>query len=219
MYKALYSLLTASLLVTALSAADVNATAPTQVSIKTGWYLGLGLGATKFMDDDIGESFDNRPLGVSLDQDTSNGFKLYAGYKFNTIVGVEASYVNYGKFTYKNSLGDTTTTLNPESLNLAANLGYDFLNDQLRPYALAGLGYVDFAQGGYDKIYSTESSFGMVFGVGVEYTPKNFHGIGFRASIDRTMPVTVQTYNDPTKDDEAFIQPLCLYSIGINYKF
>jgi len=219
MQKILLSLVTASLFVTILSAADNNATKPTQDAINTGWYLGLGLGATRFMDDDIGDSFDSRPGGVNLDQDTDTGFKLYAGYKFNTIVGVEASYVNYGKFTYTDNSGLTTTTLNPESLNVAANLGYDFLNDQLRPYALVGLGYVDFAQGGYDKVYSTESSFGMVFGMGVEYTPKNFHGIGFRASIDRTMPVTVQSYDNPTKDDKAFVQPLCLYSIGVNYKF
>jgi len=223
MKKALLALLSSTMLVSTLSAADINTTTPAKTdAINTGWYMGLGLGAAGYSDSDMGKDFDN--YEVQVDQKSNLGVKIYAGYKFNSIVGVEASYTNYGTFKYK-AAGSTTdsvdTEVSPSSLNVVANLGYDFLDDQLRPFALVGLGYVNFGQSSNPshEVYSTDNGAALVIGTGVEYTPSIFNGIGFRFTIEQDTAYVVQSYDDPTKDDKAYANRLALISLGVNYKF
>jgi len=228
MKKVLLSLLASTTLVGTLSAADVNATAPettaeTPVSksdIHTGWYAGLGFGATAYSDGDMGKDFENQKFVV--DQSTSAGFKLYGGYKFNSIVAVEGSFVQYGTFDFKDEKGtDTITTeIKPRSLNVAANLGYDFLNDQLRPFALVGLGVMNFNQSGNLDVYSKDYGAALIMGVGVEYTPTLFKGIGFRATLENDVAYSILSFSkDPTKEDKAYPNTAALFSLGVNYKF
>jgi len=219
MKKILAAIVSTTALTTALLANDVNATtAAPEANVHTGWYIGLGAGASLYSDGDMGKEFDN--FSVEVDDGSATGFKIYGGYKINTIVGVEASYVQYGTFTFKSAdaaTNNVSTKIKPKSLNVAANLGYDFLNDQLRPYALVGLGYVNFGQTGAPEVYSTDNGAAFVWGMGVEYTPKMFKGIGFRLSLDNTCPVIIQSYN--AKDDKAFVHSLRLLSLGVQYKF
>ena len=226
MKKALLALLSTSLFISTLSAADINATntaAPVKAdAIDTGWYIGLGLGAAGYSDGDMGKDFDN--YEVQVDQKSNFGVKLYAGYKFNSIVAVEASYINYGSFSYKaagSTTADVNTKVSPATLNVMANLGYDFLNDQLRPFALVGLGYVNFGQSSNPshEVYSTDNGAALVIGTGLEYTPSIFHGIGFRFTIEQDTAFVVQSYDDPTKDDKTYANRLALISLGVNYKF
>jgi len=223
MKKALLALISSTILVATLSAADVNATTPEKAdAINTGWYIGLGLGAAGYSDGDMGKDFDN--YEVQIDQKSNLGVKLYAGYKFNSIVAVEASYINYGTFSYKAAgsyTGTVDTEVSPSSLNVMANLGYDFLDDQLRPFALVGLGYVNFGQSSNPtpEVYSTDNGAAFVIGTGLEYTPKNFQGIGFRFTMEQDVAYVVQSYDDPTKDDKAYANRLALISLGVNYKF
>ena len=220
MKKSLLLLTTASLLVSNLLANDINATTPTQMTTNTGWYIGLGLGASAYSDGDMGKDFTTDKFVV--DNGTDTGLKLYGGYKFNSIVGVEASYIQYGSFDFKSESGaDTITTeIQPRSLNVVANLGYDFLDDQLRPFALAGLGIVNFNQSGNLDVFSKDNGGAIVIGVGVEYTPTLFQGIGFRATLENTTAWTILDFsNDPTKDDKAYANRLGLFSLGVNYKF
>ena len=228
MKKIIAPLLVLSSLVTANQ--DSNETAPStqsQVSTETvkvknahtnGFYVGLGYGTTGFSDGDFGKEFDS--FKVEPDNDTDSGFKFYGGYKFNKIVGVEGSYVNYGTMDFKYTEGGsgTATEIKPYSLNVAANLGYDFLNNQLRPYALVGMGYVNYNQSG-QTLYSSESSFAGVFGLGLEYTPTMFQGVGFRLSYDSTIPAVVMTYADSSKDDKVFLQSFNMISLNVQYRF
>ena len=223
MKKMLFALLSSTLLVGTLSAADVNTTAPENAdAINTGWYMGLGLGAAGYSDSDMGKNFDN--YEIQVDQKSNLGVKIYAGYKFNSIVAVEASYINYGTYSYK-AAGTTTDAVNtkvsPSSLNVMANLGYDFLDDQLRPFALVGLGYVNFGQSSNPshEVYSTDNGVALVIGTGLEYTPSIFPGIGFRFTIEQDTTYVIQSYDDSTKDDKAYANRLALISLGINYKF
>lgn len=222
---ALITITTVALLTANLSADNLKTTTVSQeaapiAKVHTGWYIGLGVGTSSYSDGDMGKEFDN--FSVEVDEGSDTGFKFYGGYKFNTIVGVEASYVQYGTFNYKSAdaaTSNVSTQVKPKSLNVAANLGYDFLNDQLRPYALVGLGYVNFGQTGAPEVYSTDNGAAFVWGMGVEYTPTMFNGIGFRLSLDNTCPVIIQSYDDPTKDDKAFVNSLRLLSLGVQYKF
>ena len=221
MTKALLALLSSTLVVGTLSAANLNATTPAKTTaIHTGWYMGLGLGAAGYSDGDMGKDFEN--YQVQIDQKSNLGVKLYGGYKFNSIVGVEASYINYGTFSYKAAgsyTGIVNTEVKPQSLNVAANLGYDFLDDQLRPFALIGLGIVNFGQSGAPEVYSKDNGAALVYGIGVEYTPTLFKGIGFRATMESDTAYVIQSYDDPTKDDKAYAHTLALISLGVNYKF
>ena len=192
---------------------------PAENSHADGFYVGLGYGMTSFTDGDFGKEFDN--FKVAPDNDTDSGFKLYGGYKFNEIVGVEGSYVNYGTmdFKYTENGSGTATEIKPWSLNVAANLGYDFFDDQLRPFALAGLGYVAYGQSGQQDLYSTDSSLAGVFGLGVEYTPTLFQGVGFRLAYDSSITAVTMTYSDSNKDDKAFIQSFSMISLSAQYRF
>lgn len=223
MKKILLSLLVSTAALTTLSAEDLLATTPSAqntAAIHTGWYMGLGLGATAYSDDDMGKDFQTQKFVV--DQKTSGGFKLYGGYKFNTIVGVEGSFVKYGTFNFKNESGPDTisTEIKPLSLNVAANLGYDFLDDQLRPFALVGLGVMNFKQSGNLEVYSKDYGAALIMGLGVEYTPKMFKGIGFRATLENDVAYTILSFSkDPTKEDQAYANSASLLSLGVNYKF
>ena len=229
MKKNLLLLLSSALLASNLSAAETATTTPSEVkvttsaktnAINTGWYIGLGLGASAYSDGDMGKDFATEKFVV--DDNTATGVKLYAGYKFNSIVAVEATFIQYGTYSFKNEKGsDTITTeIKPRTLNVVANLGYDFLNDQLRPFALVGLGVVNFNQSGNLDVYSKDNGAALVVGVGLEYTPTIFHGIGFRATLENTTTYTILDFSDdPSKDDKAYANPLGLFTLGVNYKF
>ena len=190
-----------------------------QNSHANGYYVGLGYGMTGFSDGDFGKEFEH--FKVAPDNDTDSGFKLYGGYKFNKIVGVEGSYVNYGKMDFKYTEGGTgtATEIKPYSVNVAANLGYDFLDDQLRPFALAGLGYVGYGQSGIQKLYTTDGSFATIIGMGVEYTPNFFQGVGFRLAYETDITAVTVTYSDTTKEDKAFLQSVSMISFSAQYRF
>lgn len=210
-------LIASGMIVSSLSAADVNAS---KTDVKTGWYMGVGIGAAGYSDGDMGKEFEY--FKVEVDNATATGVKLYGGHKFNSIVGVEASYINYGTHSYKQAdsyKGTVNTEVSPQSLNVAANLGYDFLDDQLRPFGLAGLGIVNFGQSGSPEVYSKDYGAALVLGAGVEYTPKKFHNVGFRLTLESDIAYVVQSYSSSNKDDKAFAHTLSLMSLGVNYKF
>ena len=209
--------LAAMLLLSSSAFAEDTNTLKAENSHANGYYMGLGYGTTSFSDGDFGKEFEN--FKVAPDQDSDSGFKLYGGYKFNKIVAVEGSYINYGtmNFKYTEDGTGTATQMKPYSLNVAANLGYDFLNNQLRPFALAGVGYVNYAQSGVQKVYTTDGSFATTVGLGVEYTPTLFQGVGFRLAYDAD--IAAVSVNYPTKDDKTFWQTLHMISLSAQYRF
>ena len=227
--KVTFSLVAMLALASTAFAADTNATEPPAEVSKTsaekvnshanGYYVGLGFGGTGFTDGDFGKEFDN--FKVEPDKDTSFGARVYGGYKFNKIVAVEGSFTYYGNFNYKYTEGGSgkAAELNPWGLNVAANLGYDFLDDQLRPYGLIGLGYMSYSQSGKQKLYTTDGSLATVYGFGVEYTPTVLQGVGFRLQFDSTVSAVGVTYSDPKKDDKYFMQSFNMLSLNAQYRF
>ncbi len=161
-----------------------------------GVYVGLAYGNTAFAEDSAG----------TLKDDTGTGYKVYAGYQFNKNVGVEATYTDYGTFSYTNTKISTTST------SVAANLGYTFLNGQLRPFALAGLSYLNFEQTG-TLIYLDDNTVAYNYGIGIEYSPKVLNGIGFRAAWDADIYVIDAVYGDD------YAEAYGMFSIAAQYKF
>jgi len=162
----------------------------------SGAYFGAAYGVTGYANDD---------KSGKIKDDSDSGYKIYGGYQFNKIVGVEATYVDYGTFTYNN--GDK---VDANSFNVAANLGYTFLQGQLRPYGIVGLGAVSLDS----PRFSDDSAVSFSYGVGIEYSPKMFKGVGFRAMWN----VDAFVVDDLIGGDDH-LEALAMFSAAVQYKF
>jgi len=160
MKKVIFSLAAAAMLGTAGFAAQAK---------NEGFYLGAGYGSASYKDNVL---FDG----------SSSGFKLYGGYQFNQIIGIEMAFDSYGEYT------NATYKESPTSFNIDANLGYAFLNGQLRPFVLLGISALSFTRDGYDHDgYGNEiskGSGGYNYGIGVTFKPVSLNGVGFRAGYE-----------------------------------
>ena len=165
----------------------------------SGAYIGLAYGAT---------AFSNGDGTTSISDDTDSGYKVYGGYQFNKIVGVEATYTDYGTFKYHSG-----KTLEASSIAVAANLGYTFLDGQLRPFGLIGVSSLSLDQN-HGAVYDDDKVFAVTYGVGVEYSPKMFQGVGFRAmwNVD-AYSVQEYTFSD------SHVEAMGMFSAAVQYKF
>ena len=166
----------------------------------SGTYIGLAYGNTTFADG----SYQG-----TLKDDKDNGYKIYGGYQFNKIVGVEATYTDYGDYSYTY----TNSNLSPTAISLGANLGYTFLQGQLRPFALVGLSYLDLGQSGND-IFDKDNTYAYNYGVGIEYSPKILNGVGFRAMWNTDIYIV-----DSRTTSDNYAQGFGMFSAAIQYKF
>ena len=163
-----------------------------------GGYVGLAYGSTTYSVED----------NLNLEKDENSGYKLYLGYQFNRIIGIEGSYANYGKFVYANAQNIKTT-----GVGIAANIGYNFLEDQLRPFALLGLDFLRFNQGG-TSWFKDNSVTAFKYGLGLEYSPKTFAGVGFRV-LWETSVFNVKHIGKDDNEPYGF----SMFSISVQYKF
>lgn len=171
----------------------------------SGAYVGFAYGTTAFADGDADEY-----VGADLKDNKDSGYKIYGGYQFNKIVGVEATYTDYGDYSYPN------TDLSPTAMSVGANLGYNFLDGQLRPYALVGLSYLNLDQSKTD-IYDKDSTVAYTYGIGIEYSPKVLNGLGFRAMWNTDIYIVDAT--DANTDDDYYAQGFGMFSVAVQYKF
>ncbi len=175
----------------------------------SGAYVGLGFGRTAYVDSGFVKDGLSEPEEVAK---TDSGFKLYGGYQFNKIIGVETSYTDYGRF----EAGDYAHT--SKSMSLAANLGYSFLDGQLRPYGLLGFEYLinDFP---HEKDPSLEEdSVGFHLGIGLDYTPKGLGGLGFRMAYEGTS-YSYEVDSNASANDEQYGQGFGILYLGVQYRF
>ncbi len=210
------------LLAGALCAADVNA----EPLNADGFYLGVGVGATfngvllskgYYQDDTTTYKTDNL-------SDTSGGYIVYGGYQFNKIIAVEAAYTDYGSFSDTAQIvslpGVATFTSDPNSLSLYANAGYTFANG-LRPFGQLGLGYLMVKGSSSMDAIGVDDSVSIHFGLGLEYAPANFSGLGLRVAYVEDVSMDF-SYNadDNGNDTSTLMMNLngMLYA-GVQYKF
>ena len=210
----------ASLLLAAKSAST-----PVQENTGEGFYLGAGFGASlynmtlaksEYKLDDGTYTFDTADLN-----ENDTGYLFYAGYQINKIIGVEASYTNYGTFS-KDKFAKTYSQT-PKSIAAYANAGYTFLNGQLRPFGLLGLGYLQKNQSkDYKDILDIKDDIVTVhYGMGVEYYPTVLKGLGFRASYtgDSHAQGNYDASDNNTTQSTSLWQNYGLFYIGAQYKF
>ena len=143
----------------------------------SGLYAGLGYGIT---------SLDLEANGIKDFDGGSNGLKIYGGYQFNKVVGIELAYNDFGKFDGKYG---TNYSESPTNISLSANLGYAFLDGQLRPFTTLGLGQMNLTRNGYENRRSETYSLDKTLisfnaGLGLTYKPTTLEGIGFRFAVE-----------------------------------
>ena len=211
MKKILISVLAASALSTALFAGPNS----------SGAYVGLGYGTTAYNDSD----YLNEALKLDNLDNGDSGYKVYGGYQFNNVVGIEAAYTDYGKFTANNDFAMAST-----AFSVAANLGYSFLDGQLRPFGTVGLSYIssDYSNYPTSTYNSSTHTYTIItppannhgafhYGLGIQYEPDALIGFGFRLAYEADVyAISVQKTDS---DDKTYSQGLGIVYLGVQYKF
>jgi len=175
-----------------------------------GLYVGMGVGSTAYIDN--GFAKDN-VSGVSEEvTSTEVGAKLFAGYQFNQIFGVETAYVYYGTFKVNDQY-----TYKAQALSVVGNIGYSFIKIGVRPYVLMGMGYIfsDFTD--QDRVDVPKANPTIHLGIGLDYVPGTLGGIGFRIAYESNS--FVYDFNQDTPQEEQYAQAFGLLYLGVGYKF
>ena len=189
-----------------------------------GFYLGGGLGPSGYTVSyfESKYNFNDNTYGLinteRLD-DNDVGYTFYAGYQINKIIGVEASYTDYGRFEVS---GIDRYYQEPTAVAVYANAGYTFLNGQLRPFGMLGLGYLQQNQSDRYITGLKEDFATFHMGIGFDYYPTLFRGLGFRAAFTGDLYVdSVYTLNEDTNvsTSQSLWEDYSLFYMGIQYKF
>lgn len=196
------------LLLSASSFVMANESTPAQTPKISGFYIGAGLGTFGYSEEDSW-GYSNNTIEAKADGNTT---KVYLGYQFNKIVGIEGTYTNYGKVKAKVD----GYSMEPTSISLAANLGYTFDNG-IRPFGLIGMSNLDLNQ---NKEYlSDDNGAAFKFGFGVEYTPASLKGVQLRAAYEMDMYAVdyIDVQNGFTTDTNLYALDSLYF--GASYKF
>ena len=173
----------------------------------SGFYVGAGFGSFGYSEED---SWGYNTNSISAEAD-GNTTKVYLGYQFNKIVGIEGTYTDYG--TAKAKVG--SYSMKPTSISLAANLGYTFENG-LRPFGLVGMSSLDLNQN--EELLTDDNGAAFKFGFGVEYTPKALGGVQIRAAYEMDM-YAVEYESTNGYYSETNLYALDSLYLGASYKF
>ena len=184
---------------------------------RSGLYVGLGYGKANYADDGLSEQLSH---GSEV-EDSNNGPKAYIGYQFNNVIGIELGYADYGKYEAKTSGNDYSYAA--KSYSLSANLGYSFMDSQLRPFVNLGAAYLSTK---HENLYRTfedttnDTGLGFHYGLGIQYEPNALKGVGFRVAYEidsyATAIKTVGTHSD---FDKTYTQANSLLYAAVQYKF
>ncbi len=183
----------------------------------SGLYLGAGGGFSSYralfvtgdyyVDDEFSGSTQTRGYN-----EWDGGYRIYAGYLFNRVFGIEGAYTDYG------TLASSNYSQKPFSASLCANAGYSFMEGQLRPFGLLGLAYVKTNQ---SRNLLDEELPALHLGGGVDYYPPSMKGLGFRAALDADLHISHQSMKDPDGNTSlrSFYQHYLLLYAGVQYRF
>jgi hypothetical protein len=193
-----------------MGAAALLSTAAMAGPNSSGAYIGIGFGNTINEDD----GFVSEQITSSSFDDGDSGVTLYGGYQFNNIVGVELSFRDYGKFE-----ADSGFAQEPTGVSVGANVGYSFLDGQLRPFGVIGMGFVKMNYVNLPSyvISLDDSGAAVHYGVGVQYEPDALLGLGFRMAYEAdSYAIEVQ---DSISGNKTYTQTLGMLYLGVQYKF
>lgn len=198
MKKMLVSLLIGLLSITSLNGADDN------TMNKKGFYVGAGVGSSS-MDTD-------NDLNTTT-YDGSSATHLYVGYQFNNVIALELGRTDYGDIKNEQT---KAVMFSPTSTSLNANVGYSFLDSQLRVAAVIGISALNMNQ--KQQTFLDDSGIGFNWGATVQYEPNGLKGFGIRAGYTATS-VSVEERTSTGSTTNTYTQTLSLPYIAVQYKF
>ena len=180
---------------------------------RKGFYVGAGYGNATL---DDGGLYEDPYIGLGEVESDTNGMKVYAGYQFNNVIALEMGYTNFGKYESKSATNDFS--MSPIAVNIAANLGYSFMDSQIRPFVNLGFAYVN---NNHENLPNTvielnDAAGAFHYGLGIAYEPNALKGLGFRLALEKDMYLTQVTGG---ASDETYTQVLSLMYAGVQYKF
>lgn len=193
-----------------MGAAALLSTAVMAGPNSSGAYIGIGYGNTIFESD----GFVGDQITTSDFDEEDSGLTFYGGYQFNNIVGVELSYRDYGKFEAISGFAQE-----PTGMGVGANVGYSFLDGQLRPFGVLGLSYVkmNYINLPAYVISLDDTGAAVHYGIGVQYEPDVLAGLGFRMAYEAdSYVIEVQ---DTFGGNKEYTQTLGMLYLGVQYKF
>ena len=189
-----------------------------------GWYLGANVGGTKFDASaaDLDSSWSSMGFTASSSvDDTDTGYKLFAGYQFNTNFALEGGYVDLGKMKFS-----STVTAAPAGYVTGSISGDVKTKNGLYLDAVGilpvGNNFSVFGRLGVYSIKAELNASGPVGTVSSNDTGSDFHwGIG--AGYDFTNNVGArlewERFNKVGNKDKTGEGDVDLWSAGIVYKF
>ena len=175
-----------------------------------GVYFGLGYGSVKYSDSNyVNEIITPAELSTS-----DSGVKVYGGYQFNNVVALELGYADLGTF---NAGGYSQTST---SVSAGVNLGYSFLESQLRPYVLLSLAMLNtqFENNPYNDLNGDNTI--IQYGVGIQYEPNFLDGFGVRLAYElNPYSLSALGHSGSTTIQKDYSQSLNQLYVAFQYKF
>lgn len=157
---------------------------------------------------------------ITSDSTDKFGYALGVGYRFNSYIGTELSYVNFGKPTYDLLREDGSNAASKLTVKntavVAAVVGYLPLNNDFTAMGKVGAAFVHTkvdrvgAPGNDDTYHDSDNQVHPTFGIGGLY--KLNTNLDLRANVDWYPNITKTS--DTSTDTDSY-----LVSIGIQYKF
>ena len=144
----------------------------------SGWYVGANVGASRATIDDARISSDLRGssfYGASIaDDNRSNGYKLFGGYRLNRNIAVEAGYFDLGDFGFKATAPAGTLNGNIKIRGLNLDLvGTLPITEKFSVFGRIGANYAQardsFSGTGMGDFNASERGTNLKVGLGVEY--------------------------------------------------
>lgn len=179
-----------------------------------GFFIGVGAGAGYYSDG--GATSDLKKIDPGYDMENISGsYKLYAGYKYNHELTLEGAYTGYGIYELEKD-GNLTERFEPKSGAVYLNYGHDFWHNQLRPFAIIGVGLL-WLDAQNNAIYNDEIFFSLHYGLGLLYTPRVLDGLGFRIAYDADW--SRYDANSDSGLSGSYNNFLGTLYLGVQYKF
>lgn len=209
-----------------VSTATAIAEKSANVNSDKDFYIGGGAGVSRYSITLSNSTYDysdpddpSLMFNASRLEDSDTGSFWYAGYQINKIFSVEAGYTDYGD--YSEIIYAKNYLQSPESFSVYANIGYPFLNGQLRPFGIVGLGYLKRNQSpAYDQLNFNEDFATLHIGFGVDYYPTDLRGVGFRLSFSDDVHVeNAYSSSGGASESDSLWQSYSLLYAGIQFKF
>lgn len=198
----------------------------------SGVYIGAGAQMTSDIDSNLTEI-----TGVTEQTSEANGYQFFIGYRFGRVAGLELAHTQYSDvgFNYtkrtqfgiytRSSQRHYTTKLNSTVIRL--NLGYRF-DSGLRPFATVGMGTIQ-AHSSNESLFLDNDTPTLQGSIGLEYEPKVFKGLAFRAGwqietnyFGNTLDLTTNRKHasvDNNNDISGSFKGVSAPYIGLQFRF